>query len=220
LDASQLQVILGVSIMPTTEQDKPAAKSRPRNRKSDQRNTKRAQKAPAKPDQAMADSVPASPTTALMEAAVETTPVETAPIEAAPIDAAPADVVSIEAAPADIAPVVVAVEEAAEQAISGEVLLPEVRGPELKPVAGLPAIALAYGEYTRKSWQAGGSLIERLMTARSFEEAVEIQSEFTRQAYTNFLSQSQRICVLYGEWAQQFFRPFEKFAAEWPKADR
>jgi Phasin protein len=98
-------------------------------------------------------------------------------------------------------------EKIVEAALSGEVLPPEVRAPA-SGVMGFQAIAQAYGEYTRNSWSNGRLLTERLIAVRSFDEAIEIQGEFARQAYANFLNQSQKMCVLYGEWAQQFFRPF------------
>jgi len=107
-----------------------------------------------------------------------------------------------------------ALEKAGDAALSGEVLPPEVR--EHAPqTAGAQAIALAYGDYTRKSVLAGRFLVERLVTVRSFEEAIEIQGEFAKQAFANFVAHSERICELYGAWAQQYFRPFDKFAAQW-----
>ena len=93
-----------------------------------------------------------------------------------------------------------------EAALSGEVLPPAVHAPGSQ-AAGLPAIAQAYSDYTRQSWLNGRVLVERLIAVRSFDEAIEIQGEFAKQTYANFLTQSERMCVLYGEWAQQFFRP-------------
>ena len=179
--------------MPTIE--KPA-KPRARSRKADRRSPKNEQQeveVRAEPD-------PVSPMVA--EA-------EVAEAEVAAIDAAPA--VAMEGIPE--------IESATETALSGEVLLPEVRS-TASPVAPLQAIAQAYGEYTQKSWLNGRVMVERLIAMRSFDEAIEIQGEFARQAYTNFLAQSERISALYGEWAQQFFRPFEKLATEWPRIGR
>ena len=179
--------------MPTIE--KPA-KPRARSRKADRRSPKSEQQeveVRAEPD-------PVSPMVA--EA-------EVAEAEVAAIDAAPA--VAMESIPE--------IESATETALSGEVLLPEVRS-TASPVAPLQAIAQAYGEYTQKSWLNGRVMVERLIAMRSFDEAIEIQGEFARQAYTNFLAQSERISALYGEWAQQFFRPFEKLATEWPRIGR
>jgi hypothetical protein len=170
----------------------------------------------------------------------DVTPAETAPIELTAAEGV-SDVAPLEGVPVDVAPetapVAVALEEAQQETeekkvqeekeeqmaelapLNGEVLPPEVRDPA-PAVASLVAIAQAYGEYTRKSWLNGRSLVERLIAMRSFDEAIEIQGEFAQQAYTNFIVQSEKICVLYGGWAQQSFRPFEKFAAGWSRIGR
>jgi len=197
--------------MPTTREEKPTAKSRQRNRKTDQRKAKGEKKVEVRPE-----VDPVSAIMAPMEAAQEITPVEVAPaeitpVEITPIEIAPVEITPVETVSVEVAPVPVTVETEAVIALSGEVL-PPVR--EHAPqTAGAQAIALAYGDYTRKSWLNGRFLVERLITARSFDEAIEIQGEFARQAYANFVAHSERICELYGAWAQQCFRPFENFAA-------
>ena len=199
--------------MPTTREEKPTAKSRQRNRKTDQRKAKGEKKVEVRPE-----VDPVSAIMAPMEAAQEITPVEVAPAEITPVEIAPVEITPVEIAPIEIAaievaPVPVTVETEAVTALSGEVL-PPVR--EHAPqTAGAQAIALAYGDYTRKSYLAGRLLVERLITVRSFDEAFEIQGEFARQAYENFVAHSEKICELYGAWAQQYFRPFDKFATQW-----
>jgi hypothetical protein len=170
--------------MPTTDQEKPAAKPRQRSRKADQRKQKGEQQATVRPDRD-----------------------QSSPIMAAPAEAAPA--------------AMAAAEEATQVALSGEVLLPDV--PHATPpsnAVGLQSVALAYDDYTRKSWQASRFLVERLMTSRSFDEAIEIQGEFAKQAYANFVTQSQKICELYGELAKQVFGPFDTFATGWTRIGR
>ncbi len=186
--------------MSTTQQDKPTAKQRQRNRKADQRNQKSERQATSRPDQDETSSI------------------------VAPAEAAPAEVAPEEAAPVAMA----AAEEAAEVALnevevglSGEVLPPDVRDTTRPSNAvDLQTVAQAYSDYTRTSWLASGFLVERLVTARSFDEAIEIQGEFARQAFANFAAQSQKICELYGKLAQQFFSPFDKFAPEWTRIGR
>jgi hypothetical protein len=201
-----LQLQWGSVIMPSTREEKPA-RPRRRNRKTDQRKAKGEKKVEVRPE---ADPVSAIMTP--MEAAPEITPVEITPVEITPVEIAPVEITPIEIAPVEVAPVAMTVETEVVTALSGEVLPPEVR--EHAPqTAGAQAIALAYGDYTRKSWLTGRFLVERLITARSFDEAIEIQGEFARQAYANFVAHSGRICELYGAWAQQCFRPFENLAA-------
>lgn len=195
--------------MPTNQEEKPV-KPRSRSRKTDQRNSKAEAKAQAAPEQVALEQVK------LEAEPVDLTiaPVETAAVDLAPVDTIPADTIA-----ADTVAVEVAMEKTSEAALNGEVLPPAVRDPAT-PSVGLPAIAQAYAEYTRKSWLSGRFLVERLIAMRSFDEAIEIQGEFAKQVYANFMVQSERICVLYGEWALGFFRPFEQFAAGWPKVGR
>jgi len=104
---------------------------------------------------------------------------------------------------------------AVEAPLVGEVLPPigstalADRGP-----VTIRTIAAAYGDYTTRSFEEGTSFVAKLMGVRSFDKAIEVQTEFARQAYANFFAQSQRICELYGELAKQAFRPWERFAAK------
>ena len=196
--------------MPTTQEEKPA-KPRQRSRKTDQRKAKGEKKVEVR-----SEENPVSAVMAPIEAAeVEIAQVaQVAQVEIAEVEVTPVEIAAVEVAPVAIAPVAITMEKAEEVALSGEVLPPEVR--EHAPqTAGAQAIALAYGDYTRKSLLAGRFLVERLVTVRSFDEAFEIQGEFARQAYENFVAHSERICELYGAWAQQYFRPFDTFAAQW-----
>jgi hypothetical protein len=84
----------------------------------------------------------------------------------------------------------------------------------------IQTIANAYGDYTRKSCQETMSFVEKLMDVRSFDKAIEVQTEFAKQAYADFVAESQRICELYSELAKQIFRPWEGFAAKVTRAGR
>ena len=203
--------------MPTTQEEKPA-KPRQRSRKTDQRKAKGEKKVEVRSEEDPVSAVMAPIEAAEVEIAqvaqVETAEVEIAEVDVAPVEIAAVDVAPVEVAAVAIAPTAITMEKAENAALSGEVLPPEVR--EHAPqTAGAEAIALAYGDYTRKSLLAGRFLVERLVTVRSFDEAFEIQGEFARQAYENFVAHSEKICELYGAWAQQYFRPFDTFAAQW-----
>jgi len=75
----------------------------------------------------------------------------------------------------------------------------------------MQTIANAYGDYTKKSLQDTRSFVEKLMGVRSLDKAIEIQTEFARQAYETFVAESQKICELYSELAKQIFKPMEGF---------
>jgi len=84
----------------------------------------------------------------------------------------------------------------------------------------IQTIANAYGDYTKKSIQETRSFVEKLMGVRSLDKAIEIQTEFARQAYETFVAESQKICELYGELAKQIFKPLEGFVAKVTQAGR
>src|ERR1700704_5241666 len=48
-------------------------------------------------------------------------------------------------------------------------------------------IAMAYGNYTRKSFEQTKSFVEKLAGVRSLDKAIEIQTEFAKQAYDTFV---------------------------------
>ena len=81
-------------------------------------------------------------------------------------------------------------------------------------------IANAYVDYTRKSLQESRSFAEKLMGVRSFDKAIEVQTEFARQSVANFVAGSQKICELYGKLATQIVRPWEGLAAKVARAGR
>lgn len=64
---------------------------------------------------------------------------------------------------------------------------------------GLQTIASAYRDYTRKSFAEATSFIEKLATVRSLDKAVEVQSEYARQACETFAADSRKIRTLYHE---------------------
>jgi DNA-binding transcriptional regulator YhcF (GntR family) len=218
--------------MSTTHQDKPSGKPGQRSRKAGQRSQKSDQQQSPKLDQldakeqigATVASSDASTIGAVASADAPSigavVPADTPSIrEVAPADTpsirevAPADTPSIrEVAPADT-PSIGAVAPAD---------VPSVR--EVAPADNFPisiqTIANAYGDYTKKSLQETRSFIEKLTGVRSLDKAIEVQSEFARQAYETFVAESQKICGLYSELAKQIFKPLEGFVAKMTQAGR
>jgi phasin family protein len=75
-------------------------------------------------------------------------------------------------------------------------------------------LATAYGNYTKKSFEDTKAFVEKLSGVRSLEKAVEIQTEFAKQAYETFVSESQKIRELYSGLAKQSLKPFESLVAK------
>jgi hypothetical protein len=79
---------------------------------------------------------------------------------------------------------------------------------------GAQAIAVEATEYTKKSFEAGGVLIENLLSAKSFEKAIEIQSDYAKQSYEAFVAEVSKIGDLYAELAKDAYKPFESVIAK------
>ncbi len=83
---------------------------------------------------------------------------------------------------------------------------------------GIQAIASAYGDYTKKSFEDTKSMVEKLSGVKSLDKAIELQSEFAKSAYETFMAESQKIAGLYGDLAKQSFKPFEGMVAKFTPA--
>lgn len=79
---------------------------------------------------------------------------------------------------------------------------------------GLQAIASAYGDYTKKSFEDTRSFVEKLSGVKSLDKALEAQTEFARSSYETFVAESQKIAGLYGDLAKQAYKPVESFVAK------
>ena len=79
---------------------------------------------------------------------------------------------------------------------------------------GMQAIASAYGDYTKKSFEDTKSMVEKLSGVKSLDKAIEVQTEFAKSAYETFVAESQKIAGLYTDLAKQTFKPFEGLVAK------
>ena len=79
---------------------------------------------------------------------------------------------------------------------------------------GFHAIASAYGEYSRKSFEDTKSFMEKLSSVKSLDKAIEVQTEFAKSVYETFVAESQKIAGLYGDLAKQTFKPVEGIVAK------
>ena len=72
---------------------------------------------------------------------------------------------------------------------------------------GLQDIATESSDYSKKSFAAGTAMYEKLLGARSVESAVQIQTEFAKQAYEGFVAQATRVSELYTRVASDALKP-------------
>ncbi len=84
--------------------------------------------------------------------------------------------------------------------------------------SGVQAIATAYGDYTKKSFEDTKSYVEKLSGVKSIDKVLEVQTEFAKSAYETFVAESQKIVGLYTDLAKQTFKPLETMAAKFTPA--
>jgi len=85
---------------------------------------------------------------------------------------------------------------------------------------GIQAIASAYGDYTKKSFEDTKSFVEKLSGVKSMDKAIEAQTEYAKSAYESFVAESQKIAGLYTDLAKQTFKPIEGMVAKFAPAAR
>jgi phasin family protein len=84
--------------------------------------------------------------------------------------------------------------------------------------SGLQAIASAYGEYTKKSFEETKSFVEKLSGVKSLDKAFEVQTDYAKSAYETFVTESQKIAGMYSDLAKQSFKPLEGLVAKFAPA--
>jgi hypothetical protein len=74
---------------------------------------------------------------------------------------------------------------------------------------GFQAIASAYGDYGKRSYEDTRSFVEKLAGVKSLDKAIEAQTEYAKASYESFVADSQKIAGLYRDLARQAFKPIE-----------
>jgi hypothetical protein len=72
---------------------------------------------------------------------------------------------------------------------------------------GLQDIATESSDYSKKAFAAGTAMYEKLLGARSVETAIQIQTEFAKQAYESFVAQATKVSELYTRVASDAMKP-------------
>jgi hypothetical protein len=79
---------------------------------------------------------------------------------------------------------------------------------------GCHAIATAYSDYTKKSFEDTKSFVEQLAGVKSVDKAIELQTEFAKSTFQTFMGESQKIAALYRDLATQSYKPFVGFVSK------
>ena len=78
---------------------------------------------------------------------------------------------------------------------------------------GWQTIAAEMTDYSKRSFEESTATFEKLLSAKSFEQAVEIQTGYAKRAYDEYMHQMSKIGGLYADLAKEAYKPVEKALA-------
>jgi hypothetical protein len=72
---------------------------------------------------------------------------------------------------------------------------------------GLQAIAAEMTDYTKRSFEESAATFEKLLSAKSVAQAIELQTGFAKRAYDSYLHQVSKIGGMYAGLAKEPYKP-------------
>jgi len=79
---------------------------------------------------------------------------------------------------------------------------------------GMQSIAAETIDYSKKSLETNSAHLEKMLGAKSLDDAIQAQSEYAKSAYEGFVAQATKISELYTNLAKVAFKPFETIIAK------
>lgn len=78
----------------------------------------------------------------------------------------------------------------------------------------MQAIAAETVDYSKKSFEQGTAVLEKMVSAKSLDTIFDLQSSYLKSSYEGFIAQSNRMSELYADLAKDLYKPFEGFAGK------
>ncbi|HKZ96645.1 MAG TPA: phasin family protein [Hyphomicrobiaceae bacterium] len=75
---------------------------------------------------------------------------------------------------------------------------------------GWQAIAAEMSDYSKRAFEDGTATFEKLLSAKSLEQAFEIQTTYAKRAYDEYMHQMTKLGAMYTSLAKDAYRPVEK----------
>ena len=82
---------------------------------------------------------------------------------------------------------------------------------------GIQAMTVEAVDYSKRSFDASGAALEKLMGAQSLDKAVEVQSEMVRTAYESYVGQMTKMGEIVTSMAKDAYKPYEAFFGKFGK---
>ena len=74
---------------------------------------------------------------------------------------------------------------------------------------GWQSIAAETTDYSKKSFEKSRVLAEKLIAVKKIDEAFQLQSDFAKSAYEDFIAEATKLGELYTSIAKEAFKPIE-----------
>jgi phasin family protein len=71
------------------------------------------------------------------------------------------------------------------------------------------AIMAEVADYSKKSVEGSAATWEKLLAAKSMDKAMQVQSEFLKSSYEDFVAEATKLGELYVDLAKETYKPFE-----------
>ena len=71
---------------------------------------------------------------------------------------------------------------------------------------GLQAIAVEVADYSKKAFEDGSALVEKIASVKTIDKAFEVQSQFVKSSYDAYLARMTKIGELYADLAKESAR--------------
>ena len=79
---------------------------------------------------------------------------------------------------------------------------------------GFQAIAAELTDYTKKAFEEGTATFEKLIGAKSLEQAIEIQTSYAKKAYDDYVGEMSKLSEMYVDLAKGVYKPVEDAVAK------
>ena len=73
----------------------------------------------------------------------------------------------------------------------------------------MQTIAAETAEYSKKSMEQGAAALEKLMGVKTLDKAIEVKSDYAKQAYESYVAQATRMGELLTGMTKDAMKPFE-----------
>jgi hypothetical protein len=79
---------------------------------------------------------------------------------------------------------------------------------------GLQAFAAEIADYSKKALEDATSAFQQLVTAKSAEQAFEIQAQYAKKAYDAYLAEASKLGAMWVGLARDAYKPVERTVAK------